>query len=634
MDRGVKNRLVIACFVLVLTLSALSLRLFYIEIFSAEKLSAEARSHYEYKEELAARRGRIYDQSGELLARSQTVFTLVADCHHLRDQMLACIGLGARENVSPQTIKKRYLPEEMYAQYREYVAECLAETLRQPRHEIARVLKEKKVGEIVLAREIEDDFAREIRAMLDEKELGGLYLRRGERRYYPSPLSLTQVIGYVDENGEGVAGIEKVFDEEMQGRPGYRYCERDRSRREIHAYRGLEVDPVPGKDVYLSINMGVQAVVERELDAIIDKYRPEKVTIIFMDPANSEVIAMGSRPHFDLSNREGIRGMAPVRRNPAVTDLYQPGSTFKIVAYGGAFDKGLATPSTEVDCHMGLYSLDGFPLKDHHPYGRLTARMAFAKSSNIGAYLIARPLNKDLFHRYVEKFGFGEETGIELTAESPGRLIPVNRWSRTSFSSQVMGYEVAVTPMQMIAAYNVIANGGIHRAPTILRGVKGEGKDADLVKGPERPGRRVLSDKAAQQVLQCMMEAMEEHGTASKGDLVGYSVAGKTGTTRKHVENVGYVAGRYIASFAGFLPAHQPRLLGLIVIDDPRADGKQVYGGAVAAPSFKVIAEEAVRIMGISPDLPEELEVTDTASLAAADRVERRNEEQRTEGGE
>ena len=310
--------------------------------------------------------------------------------------------------------------------------------------------------------------------------------------------------------------------------------------------------------------------------------------------------------------------MEPVRRNPAVTDLYQPGSTFKIVGYGGAFDKGLATPLTEVNCHMGIYTLDGFPLKDHHPYGKLTARTAFAKSSNIGAYLIARSLNKDLFHHYVEQFGFGEKTGIELTAESPGRLIPVSKWSRTSFSSQVMGYEVAVTPMQMAAAYNVIANGGLYHTPTILRGVKSDAKDAAMVKGPERPGRRVIGEKAAQQVLQCMLDTMGEHGTGTKGDLIGYSVAGKTGTTRKHVENIGYVNGRYIASFAGFLPAQQPRLLGLIVIDDPRADGASVYGGAVAAPVFKAIAEEAVKIMGIEPDLPEELETATAASLAAA----------------
>ncbi len=618
MDRGLKNRLVLSCAALVVALSLLSVRLFYIDTFKGDVLSAEARSHYEYKDSLPARRGRIYDQSGELLARSQSVFTLVADCNHLRDPMLACIGLGKRENTSPQTIKKRYLPEEVLSNYREYVAECLAETLRQPKQELARQLKEKKVGELVLARDIEDDFSREIDAMLEAKEIGGLYLKQGERRYYPSPLSLTQVIGYVDESGDGVSGIEKVFNEQMQGRPGYRYCERDRRRREIHAYRGLQVDPVAGKDVYLSINMGLQAVVERELDAVIDKFRPEKVTIIFMDPVTSEVIAMASRPHFDLSNRKGIRGMEPVRNNPAVTDVYQPGSTFKIVGYGGSFDKELATPSTEVDCHMGSYSLDGFVLKDHHEYGKLTARMAFAKSSNIGAYLVTRPLNKDLFHHYVEQFGFGEKTGIELTAESPGRIIPVSQWSVTSFSSQVMGYEVAVTPLQMAVAYSVISNGGVYRTPTILKGIKEDVRNASMTKGPDRPGRRVLGEKAANQVLQCMLETMEEHGTGSKGDVTGYSVAGKTGTTRKHVENVGYVEGRYIASFAGFLPAHDPKLLGLIVIDDPKADGTLVYGGAVAAPVFKAIAEEAVKILGIEPDLPEEIAAAAAASLAAA----------------
>lgn len=618
MDRDLKTRLVLGCFALVFALSLLSVRLFHVEVFKGEALSAQARAHYEYKETLPARRGRIFDRTGELLARSQTVFSLVVDCHHLRDQMLACIGLAAREKVSPQVIRKRYLPEEVLSNYREYVAESLADTLKRPRHEIARLLKEKSVGEIVLAKDIEDDFAREISAMLEKRELGGLYLRRGERRYYPSPLSLTQVVGYVDEEGKGLSGIEKVFDAKMQGRDGYRYCERDRRRLEIHAYRGLQVEPVPGKDVYLSIDMGVQSIVERELDAVIDKFRPEKVTIIFMDPTTSEVLAMASRPHFDLNTRKGIRGLEPVRRNPAVSDLYQPGSTFKIVGYGGAFDRDVATPSMEVDCHMGSYNLDGFPLKDHHEYGKLTARMAFAKSSNIGAYLVTRPLNRDLFHHYVQQFGFGSKTGIELNSENGGRVIPVDQWSKTSFSSQVMGYEVAVTPIQMAVACNVIASGGVFRAPTIVKGVKADEKSAKLVNGPDRPGRRVLGEKAAHQVRLCMLDAMGEHGTGSKGDLAGYSVAGKTGTARKHVEGVGYVDGRYIASFMGFLPAENPRLLGLVVIDDPRADGSEVYGGAVAAPVFKAIAEDVVKILGIEPDLKDELDALVGSQLAAA----------------
>jgi len=442
-------------------------------------------------------------------------------------------------------------------------------------------------------------------------------LRPGERRYYPSPMSLTQVIGYVDEKGVGVAGVEKIFEEAMRGTNGFRYCERDRSRREIRAYRGQQVDPVPGKDVFLTIDMGVQSIVERELDAVIDRFRPAKATVILLDPSNGEVIAMASRPHFDLSTRKGIRGQEPVRRNPAVSDLYQPGSTFKIVGFGGAFDRGLADPATEVDCHMGEYALDGFTLKDHHPYGKLTARVAFAKSSNIGAFMISRPLNKELFHHYVKQFGFGTKTGIELNAEHAGRVIPVERWSSPSFSSQVMGYEVSVTPLQMAMACSVIANDGVLLTPTILRGVKEDVRGADLVKGPERESRRVLSETAAHQVLQCMMETMGEHGTGTKGDLLGYTVAGKTGTARKHVENVGYVDGLYVASFMGFLPAENPRLLGLVVIDEPKATGPMVYGGAVAAPVFQAIASEAVKILGIEPDLPDELLSPPTVPLAS-----------------
>lgn len=598
----------LGCSVLALLFCGLSARLVYIELRLGEDLDRKARAHYEYREELPAERGRIFDRNGELLARNQTVYTLVVDCHHLRDQGLATIGLGRQKGVSPQTIRKRYLPDEVLSLYREYVAESMSHPLRIPKQELARQLRSREVGEIVLARGIEDDFASQLERVLDEKRLGGLYLRRGERRFYPSPMSLTQVIGFVNQEGEGESGIEKRFNEEMLGRAGYRFSERDNRRREIHAYRGMQVDPVPGKDIHLTIDMALQAIVERELDGVIDRFKPEKVTAIWLDPKSGEVLAMASRPHFDLSSREGIRGMAPVRRNIAISDRYQPGSTFKIVGYGGAFDRGMASPATEIDCHMGEYDLDGFVLKDHHPYGRLTAQMAFAKSSNIGAFKIARPLGHDVFHHYMHQFGFGKETGIELTAENAGHIYPVSEWTKTSFSSQTMGYEVAATPIQVAVACGVIANDGVLRPPTILKGIDEKSVNGKgFVKADKRASRRVISAKAATQVRRCMMEAMMEHGTGFKAVLPGYSMAGKTGTARKHVENVGYVSGRYIASFMGFLPAEDPQLLGLIVIDDPKTDRGAVYGGSVAAPIFRAIAEDAVKVLQIDPDLPEPL---------------------------
>ena len=622
LNSRLKTRLVVGCGMLVLTLSLLSARLFFIEALDGERLAARARAHYEYKEELPAERGRIFDRSGELLARNQTVFSLVVDSQHLRDQGLASIGLARAEKVSSHEIRKKYLPQEIQSRYREYVAESLSAVLREPKQELARKLREKEVGPLVLAKGIEDDFAEQLEELIDEKALAGIYLKRGQRRYYPSPLSLTQVIGFVDSDGVGASGVEKTFDSEMTGTPGYRYCERDSRRREIHAYRGLQVNPQAGRDVYLTIDMALQSVLERELDAVIDEYRPEKVTAIWMDPRSGEILAMASRPHFDLATREGIRGMDPIRRNIAITDLYQPGSTFKIVGYGGAFDRELATPSMEVDCHMGNYDQEGFVLKDHHDYGRLTAEMAFAKSSNIGAYLVSRPLNKHVFHHYMNEFGFGRKTGIELNAESDGRIFPVSKWTATSFSSQVMGYEVAVTPLQMAVACSAIANGGVLRPPTILKGLKDNRRDAELVGGLGAPARRVISEKAAAQVRRCMVTSIGETGTGTNAAMPGYTVAGKTGTARKHVENVGYVSGRYIASFMGFLPAENPELVGLIVIDDPRLEGREVYGGSVAAPFFKRVAEDAVKILGIEPDRPEELVPAVEEGLAAVEHSE------------
>ncbi|MEM7700270.1 MAG: hypothetical protein AAF236_17900, partial [Verrucomicrobiota bacterium] len=215
MDRAsshLRARLVVACGGVVLLLSLLSARLLYLEQVDGDRLAEEARSHYEYREVLDAQRGRIFDRAGELLARNQTVYKLVVDCRHLRDQGLACIGLAEAEQVSPQTIRKRYLPEEILGKYREYVAEVMSKPLRLPKHELARKLKEKTRGEIVLAKNIEDDFAQELDGILNRSALGGIYLRRGERRFYPSPLSLTQVVGFVDEDGIGVSGVEKAFD--------------------------------------------------------------------------------------------------------------------------------------------------------------------------------------------------------------------------------------------------------------------------------------------------------------------------------------------------------------------------------------------------------------------------------------
>lgn len=607
-------------------LSLLSARLVYVQVVDHEYYSLQAKAKYVHKETLTPSRGRILDRNGELLARNQTVYSLVVDCFQVRDMGVACLALAKEESertgkpVSARAMKRRYerairigksmesRTDELQSLYLGRINEVLAPQLRVPKHELAKLLKSKDKGEIVLAKYIEDDFYRDLQDILDENRLGGIYLRKGERRFYPSPLALTHVMGYMGERDgeenvgiyEGKEGIEKVFNDAMTGTAGYRYIERDRKTREIHAFRGEEQLPVAGNNVRLTIDMGLQVMVEEKMEEAVEKFAPEKITTIWMDPRNGEVLAMASRPHFDLESRKGIR------RNAAVSDTYEPGSTFKIVAYGAAYDKGLITPTSPIFCHWGKYNLEGFVLNDHHPYGELSAEMGFAKSSNISAYMVARGLNKDLFRHYISEFGFGKKTGIELTAESAGINSKVSAWNASSFSSKAMGYSVAVTPLQMITAMGVIANGGGYQAPTILKAV--ETQEGKVIQRPERKAQtRVISQRAASYMVRSMKKVMGEGGTGSKGAFPGYTIAAKTGTARKNVEGVGYVTGRYVVSFMGFFPADDPQLMGIVIVDDPHATGVNLYGGTIAGPIFAEMGKGAVKLLGITPDKPEEL---------------------------
>lgn len=614
LERGQQQRILIACSCLVLLLSTLSARLIYLQFLRGDELSAKARSHYEYEEFLEAPRGRIFDRNGELLASTQIVYSMVVDFAHLRDPGLASIGLGKKEGVAPGDLRLSCAPGELRDRYLEYVVETLAGLTRLSPVDLRAKMKSRESGELILARKIEDDFRRQLEKELREHRIGGIYLRKSHRRFYPSPSSLTHVIGFVGSDQKGREGVEKVFDREMTGEPGFRVCERDRHRREIHAYRQSNVEAVPGKDIHLTIDMALQTEVEIQVDKLMTMYSPEKLTTIWMRPATGEVLALANRPHFDLETRRGQR------RNIAVTDVYEPGSTFKMVTFGAAFDQGVIEPSSLIDCHNGEYDEEGFVMKDHARFGVLPAEMVLAKSSNIGAYRAVHPIGERAFHQYMVDFGFGAKTGIGLTAENSGAIYPVEQWNQTSFSSKAIGYEVLVTPLQMAAACGVVANRGIYRSPVLVSGVsRGKGEPIE----PAIPGaeRRVLSEEAADDLRRCMVTALQL-GTGRRAGIPGYTVAGKTGTARKHVENVGYADGRYVVSFVGFLPSEDPELLGLIVIDDPKSNDLDLYGGTVAAPAFRSIAQEAVKILGIQPDVPEELTSRPERSNLTASREE------------
>lgn len=606
LESGVRRRLLLVCGAMVCALSALSARLVYVQVVQHEKYMVAAERNYRTRVELPASRGQVLDRNGDLLARNQTVYSLVVDCNHIRDNRIAQIGVARRKGLDRREVANRYTSDEVFSLYVAHIADSLADILRKPKGELSRTLKEKKRGEIVLDREIDEGLAAEFRQLMADNGIGGIDLRRSEKRFYPSPLCLTHVMGYVqvveeeNERGkvvrrlEGREGVERVFDEVMTGTPGYRETEKDHKRREIHAFRGEEKKPIDGKNVRLTIDMGLQTKLEEVVEAAWKLYKPEKISSVWMDPRTGEILALANRPHFDLATRIGER------RNVAVSDQYEPGSTFKIVAAAGALNEGLIAPSTEIFCHNGLYEKNGVTLKDHSYYDYLTAEEVIMKSSNIGVYKMGLQLNRTPYHDYIRRFGFGEPTGIELTSEIGGAVRNPRSWNPTDFSRIVMGYTVGVTPLQVASAYCTIANGGELLQPRVLKAI--ESPSGKVLEYPRPTAvRRVISERTARQMRQALLKVTGPGGTGTNAAIPGYEICGKTGTAQKVIPGKGYAKGRYVVSFAGFFPADEPEIVGLVVVDDPRAEGIKLYGGTIAAPIWKEFAIEAARLQGIPP---------------------------------
>ncbi|NND49978.1 MAG: penicillin-binding protein 2, partial [Rhizobiales bacterium] len=433
-EAGLKRRVLVVCWLLVVALSALSVRLVWVQVVDHEYYVKQAEGYYLHEETLPPSRGRIYDRNGDLLARSQTVYRLLADANHLRDRDISTLGVAKSEGLTMREVRAKYSKEEIVELYLTEVVRVLATPLGVPNWELRQRFDAKEKGYIVLKRGLPEDDHRALRDLLRESRIGGIYFRQESQRFYPSPDRLTQVMGYVDADANGMAGIEKIADEQLQGEEGFRFLERDRRGREIVVFRGDTKQPREGNHVSLTIDMNLQCIVENTLNEAVELYQPEKATIILMDPATGEILAMASRPHFNLRTREGLL------RNPAVGDLYEPGSTFKLIALAGAIDRGLVNLRTPIYCEMGAYEEDGRILHDHHAYPELSAKLVFAKSSNIGIYKIARQLTSARFYNYMRSFGFGQKTGVELTAEARGNVYRVEDWSGTSLSRMAMGY--------------------------------------------------------------------------------------------------------------------------------------------------------------------------------------------------
>jgi cell division protein FtsI/penicillin-binding protein 2 len=359
--------------------------------------------------------------------------------------------------------------------------------------------------------------------------------------------------------------------------------------------------PRHGADIRLTIDLGVQQIVESELETVFKELKPKKATVIVMEPYTGEILAMANRPCFD-PNAPGD-GDPAHRSNHAVSMVFEPGSTFKAVSAAGALNRGLVNLKTEIWCRNGLWTFPGGPIKDHHPYGMLSVEDVIAKSSNIGAITLAQRIGQEPFYNLIRSFGFGTRTGITLPGESPGILHPLHKWRPNSMFYVPFGHEVAATPLQVINATCAIANGGTLMMPHIIREIRAA-DGTQLADYPPQEVRRVITEETARKMTAAFEKVTSKIGTATRARVPGFRVAGKTGTTQIFDKNLGrYSSEDHTLSFVGYLPAEKPRFCCLVIIDDSSVvNGKLDSAGLLAAPVFAKIAERTARQLGLEPD--------------------------------
>ena len=584
--------------ILVIAFSVLSIRIVYIQIVGHERFSEIAKAERMARTVLPASRGQIYDRNGESLVQNQHVRDVIADRYHLEDIHVCRRAVAASERVSVREISQRYNSKEVRKRFIVLAENLLEQTLGIKQGVLQEIINNNDGRDrVVIFRSLDFIHAEKVKELMNERKIGGFRFEDSMRRYYPKHGRLVQVLGYTDAANVGREGVERTLNQQLAGRSGYRLVERTRYSSEVLSEHSKEVKPVNGSNVELTIDMGLQNIVEQQLESAVREYNPEKIMAVFMDPGTGEILSMASRPQFNQFTREGVRKIHPV------SDRYEPGSTFKIVSLSAAFDRGLVTPDSNFFCYNGRYREPGVTLRDHKAYGYLSAEEILAKSSNIGVYMLAKKIGRHTFHSYIKDFGFSKRTGVELTAESSGTVTrPDSKgWSKTSLSRIAMGYEVDVTALQMVNALSVVANGGTLYQPQIIQRVTSQ-DGLTMYRFQPKKIRRVIHEGAANKVRNALMAVVLKGGTGTKAQVDGFHVAGKTGTAYKPKEprNRGYHTGRYVVSFMGFLPAENPRLAGIIVVDDPQNEGFR-YGGHVAAPIFSKIAAAAMPYMGIEP---------------------------------
>jgi cell division protein FtsI (penicillin-binding protein 3) len=447
-----------------------------------------------------------------------------------------------------------------------------------------------------VARKIDNAMSARVRAL----NLKGIYFQKESKRFYPKSELAAQVLGYVGLDDEGLGGIEREFESKLTGKPGKMLITMDNRRRWLGR---VERNPEAGENVVLTIDEKIQYIAERELARAMNETHAEAGTVIVQNPHTGEVLALANWPTFNPNIFNKVNAQA--LKNRAVSDIYEPGSTFKVVTLAAALEEKITNPDEMIDCQMGSIVLNGLRIHDHKAYGGLTVAQILEHSSDVGAIKIALRLGEERLDRYIRVFGFGAQTRIELPGETRGITKPVSRWSKVSIGAISMGQEIGVSPVQLASMVSTIANDGLYVPPRIVAGTTPPRSTPQLIAFQPALGRRVISPLTAAQ-MKHMMEGVVLRGTGKRAILDGYTSAGKTGTAQKIDASGRYSHRQHIASFGGFAPLNNPAVTVLVVLDSP-ATYPRDGGGDVAAPVFSRIAQQVLAYMNV----PHDVEVQD-----------------------
>jgi cell division protein FtsI (penicillin-binding protein 3) len=536
-----------------------SARAFFLQVVEKEQLVKLAEKQHQKTVALTPGRGTIYDRTNAPLAVSIEMDSCYAEPRNI-------------ENISGTVAK-------------------LAPLVGMPRKELARKLTGSK-GFVWLVRRISPDQARKIRAL----EIDGIGFVKETKRFYPNSEMAGAVIGFTGLDPEGLEGIELKYDATILGSSGFLVTERDALGRDIAMKGTLVKEASKGHNVTLTLDKNIQYIAEKELAAAVESSRAKGGIALVMEPQTGRVLAMANYPSFNPNSY--FKYSPALLRNKCISDSFEPGSTFKVFLIAAALEEKVVSPGDGFNCEGGSYSIGGRTIHDTHHYGRLSVAEVLKYSSNIGAAKIGSRLGQERLHSYLRGFGFGARSGIDLPGEACGYLRDRSQWFAVDLATISFGQGVSASALQLAAAFSTVANGGTLMKPYLVERISDENGNTIQQFSPQ-PRQQVISPETARTVARMMEGVITEGGTGMNAAVEGYRVAGKTGTAQK-VDPItrSYSVDKRTASFIGFIPADNPRLTILVVIDEPKTSP---YGGVVAAPAFKAIAQQSLCYLNVPP---------------------------------